>query len=73
MLKRVGYNLYAHKSNIVELKSKLTKEMCIYLDSVIACMEKEIDAPYHIIKVDTKNKKISLIECFDWGGPSNCY
>lgn len=66
MLKRVGYNLYAHKSNIVELKSKLTKEMCIYLDSVIACMEKEIDAPYHIIKVDTKNKKISLIECFDW-------
>jgi hypothetical protein len=66
MLKRVGYNLYAHKSNIEELRSKLTEEMNVYLDSVIMCMEKEIDAPYHIIKVDTKGKKISLIECFDW-------
>ena len=66
LIKRVGYNLYAHKSNIAELMSKLSKEMCIMLGSVIACMETEIDAPYHIIKVDTKNEKISLIECSDW-------
>ena len=66
MIKRVGYNLYAHKSNIAELKSKLSERLIGYLDAVIICMEKEIDAPYHIIKVDTKGEKISLIECFDW-------
>ena len=31
MLKRVGYNLYAHKSNIKELRSKLTEEMNVQL------------------------------------------
>lgn len=66
MIKRVGYCLYVHKSNIKELRTKLTDDMNIMLDSVIHCVEVELDVPYHIIKVDTKNQKISVIECFDW-------
>ena len=66
MIKKVGYCLYVHKSNIEELRRKLNEDMNKMLDSVIHCVEIELDVPYHIIKVDTNKQKISVIECFDW-------
>ena len=60
MIKKVGYCLYVHKSNIEELRRKLNEDMNKMLDTVIHCVEIELDVPYHIIKVDTHPKRTTL-------------
>lgn len=80
MIKRVGYNLYAHKSNLEELRSKLSNEMKGFLNAVLITVEHDLDIPYHIVKVDTKKKRVSVIECPTWNkyyepivGDSYCF
>ena len=60
MIKKVGYALYTHKSNLNELYMKLNKEDINRLNHIL-----EINTfPYEIIKFDRGN--ISLIECDTW-------
>lgn len=76
MIKQVGYNFYAHKSNIFELYSKLDIEDRNILINVL----KGSNYIYDVIKYDKRTKNVSLIECKTWDilnepivGDSHCY
>ena len=59
-MKKVGYAMYVHKSNIKELLNKLEKSE----QERLLNLQKEIYFDYEIIKYDRGN--ISFIECSTW-------
>lgn len=64
MIKKVGYCIYAHKSNLKEFLSNLTNE-----DSDIALQslnKYHTYFPFDVIKFDKKTKNTSLIKCSSW-------
>lgn len=63
MLKRVGYSIYAHRSNISELMSNLELEEQEIVKDVL---QKQKKIPYEIIKFNRHTKSVSLIECDTW-------
>ena len=65
-MKKVGYSLYVHKSNIDELLSSLS---VIDRDLVISIMDTArmyLGLEFDIIKFDTKTRNVSLIMCSTW-------
>ena len=62
MIKKVGYSLYVHKSNLVELFNKLQRDEIAFIEYVIDLNICNFD----IVKFDKQKKKVSLIECPTW-------
>lgn len=64
MVKKVGYCVYAHKSNLKEFFNNLTTE-----DSNIALQninKYHTFFPFDVVKFDKKTKNTSLIKCPTW-------
>lgn len=63
MIKRVGYAIYAHKSNIFELLQEIENSEDVYR-VVRICADFKLN--YDIIKYDKSTHNVSLIECPTW-------
>lgn len=65
-MKKVGYCIYVHKSNLAELMAKLDKENLITLENVLVFHSENLDFVYEIVKINLKNGNVSLISCPTW-------
>ena len=63
-MKKIGGNIYVHKSNIDEL----TEEQVDLVYNALMFLEKTSypSHTYEVIKIDTKNIAVSFIESRDW-------
>lgn len=66
MFKKVGFSMYAHKSNIDEIVSKISNVNKRNLIEAVRKMNEEIGKPFVVIKVNTENGNISLIDSETW-------
>ncbi len=62
MIKKIGYAIYAHKSNLEEFLNELSKDEQKRIENIL----KEAKHPYEILKYDKKTQNFSLIECETW-------
>lgn len=66
MMKKVGYSVYVHKSNIEEMYNSLNEKEQFFLKSVINIAINELYLNFEIIKFNKHTFSVSLIQCSTW-------
>ena len=64
-MKKVGYSLYVHKSNINELLVHLDTNLVSFLFELLEFAQLK-GIPFEVVKVNKQNRTISLIDSPDW-------
>lgn len=64
MLKRIGNTVYAHKSNLDELKKDIGDKIFNQIKECLIYLPK--DFMFDVIKLDKKSNKVSFISSPDW-------